>query len=106
MGPVWNKVRQNATSGAWLKPVVPDRNHVVSVQPARRMRATAAATENRLPKCCKTSGFRAGPERREQPYFFYASRIGFVIRCPLASTLRRLFLGSSAVEHPTVNRMV
>ena len=31
---------------------------------------------------------------------------GFVIRCPLANDLFRLFLGSSAVEHSTVNRMV
>jgi hypothetical protein len=30
---------------------------------------------------------------------------GFVIRCPLR-TIVRLFLGSSAVEHSTVNRMV
>ena len=38
-------------------------------------------------------------------YFFYASGKAFVIRCPLAN-LCRLFLGSSAVEHSTVNRMV
>src|SRR6476620_6200568 len=35
----------------------------------------------------------------------FASRSGFVIRCP-RERLFRLFLGSSAVEHSTVNRMV
>jgi hypothetical protein len=36
----------------------------------------------------------------------YASAGGFVIRCPARELLCRLFLGSSAVEHSTVNRMV
>src|SRR5581483_6446135 len=63
-------------------------------------------SENRPPNCCETSGFRAMPEGSERPYFFYARRIGFVIRWPAREHLHRLFLGSSAVEHPTVNRMV
>jgi hypothetical protein len=36
----------------------------------------------------------------------YASAGRFVIRCPAREHLSRLFLGSSAVEHSTVNRMV
>src|SRR5882724_12604862 len=36
----------------------------------------------------------------------YASARRFVIRCPAREHLCRLFLGSSAVEHSTVNRMV
>jgi hypothetical protein len=36
----------------------------------------------------------------------YASDGRFVIRCPAREHLFRLFLGSSAVEHSTVNRMV
>src|SRR5882672_7349784 len=36
----------------------------------------------------------------------YASAGRFVIRCPAREHLCRLFLGSSAVEHSTVNRMV
>src|SRR5581483_9125852 len=63
-------------------------------------------SENRPPNRCETSGFRAMPEGSERPYFFYARRIGFVIRWPAREHLHRLFLGSSAVEHPTVNRMV
>jgi hypothetical protein len=36
----------------------------------------------------------------------YASAGRFVIRCPAREHLSHLFLGSSAVEHSTVNRMV
>jgi hypothetical protein len=36
----------------------------------------------------------------------FATRNGFVIRRPRAKDDFRLFLGSSAVEHSTVNRMV
>jgi hypothetical protein len=76
---------------------------------ARRFRSNhlmSPAPEKRPPNRCKTSGFRTTPNTARQAYFSYASRIGFVIRCPLAIGLRRLFLGSSAVEHSTVNRMV
>src|SRR5260370_22034418 len=41
----------------------------------------------------------------ELPISSFASLRGFVIRCPSRTTFR-LFLGSSAVEHSTVNRMV
>jgi hypothetical protein len=40
-----------------------------------------------------------------RPISSFASPGGFVIRCP-ARTQFALFLGSSAVEHSTVNRMV
>ena len=41
----------------------------------------------------------------EPPIWSFATPGGFVIRCPFANGFR-LFLGSSAVEHSTVNRMV
>jgi hypothetical protein len=34
---------------------------------------------------CETSRFEAAAEKRGNAYFSYASRIGFVIRCPRAS---------------------
>jgi hypothetical protein len=41
-----------------------------------------------------------------RPISSFASLGGFVIRSPVANLRFRLFLGSSAVEHSTVNRMV
>src|SRR4051794_26958868 len=41
----------------------------------------------------------------ERSIWSFATRGGFVIRSPFANAVR-LFLGSSAVEHSTVNRMV
>src|SRR5260370_26730359 len=41
----------------------------------------------------------------ELPIWSFARLRGFVIRSPVANRFR-LFLGSSAVEHSTVNRMV
>jgi hypothetical protein len=38
---------------------------------------------------CETSRFAAVAEKVGRAYLFYARRIGFVIRCPLASILRR-----------------
>ena len=45
---------------------------------------------------------------RQRPIWSFASIQGFVIRCPAREPAFRvrLFLGSSAVEHSTVNRMV
>src|ERR1700722_3275451 len=40
------------------------------------------------------------------PISSFASLGGFVIRCPSRTLRFRSFLGSSAVEHSTVNRMV
>src|SRR5271154_29464 len=42
---------------------------------------------------------------RQRPIWSFARLGGFVIRCPLRTQFA-LFLGSSAVEHSTVNRMV
>jgi hypothetical protein len=42
----------------------------------------------------------------QPPISSFASLRGFVIRLPVADPSVRLFLGSSAVEHSTVNRMV
>src|SRR6266404_3693130 len=57
-------------------------------------------------KSLRRSWFPALPDAAaERPISSFARLQGFVIRSPVANRFR-LFLGSSAVEHSTVNRMV
>jgi hypothetical protein len=76
--------------------------------PARELVENAPARHLRMPR--KPLRERRFPFRTkacaDRVISVYASAERFVIRCPAREHLCRLFLGSSAVEHSTVNRMV
>ena len=58
-------------------------------------------------KSLRPMQFRPSRAAAENPAIWsFATPEGFVIRCRLANDRFALFLGSSAVEHSTVNRMV
>jgi hypothetical protein len=55
---------------------------------------------------CAAAGFRPGPRQRQRRSFGPLQARKALLYAPAREHLFRLFLGSSAVEHSTVNRMV
>src|SRR5215211_413711 len=76
------------------------------VRPRRRLADRALARLKNADKPLPHRRFPPSPHTAlEGSIWSFATRGGFVIRSPFANHVR-LFLGSSAVEHSTVNRMV